>query len=165
MNRLAAIIAVVATLWAAPALAADPTGDWTGTLRTPTGALQLGLEVRRDAKGAYQASYDDLSQNYRGLQMQPAGPGTPPPFKIKSPYGTMTYVWNPARGGWDGVWREKGGAYPIALARGTIPPITGLSPVDRIVLTVIGGVMLLEAAAIARLLQLRRRRRLRLRPA
>jgi len=165
MNRRAAIIAVAATLAASPALAADPTGDWTGALRTPTGTLRLGLEVRRDADGEYRASYDDLSQNYRGLPMQPSGPGAPPPFKIDSPYGTMTYFWSPARGAWDGVWREKSGAYPIALARGTIPPVTGLSPVDRIALSVIGGVMLLEAVAIARLLQLRRRRRLRPRPA
>jgi hypothetical protein len=166
VRRLGALVAAAALLAGTPALAADPAGDWVGTLHTPTGTLKLGLEARRDARGRWQARYDDISQNYRGIPMQSSGPGEPPPFEVRSPYGVMTYAWNPDAGRWGGLWREKGGAYRFALERGTIPPPNGVSPIDRIALSVFGVVMLLEAAAIAWLLRVRsRRRRLRARGA
>ena len=163
MRRLPALLAALALLAASPALAAaDPAGDWTGTLRLPGRDLVLGLEVRRGPDGRWSARYDDISQNYRGFAMRPSGAGDPPPFELKSPFGQMTYAWNPDRGRWEGVWRQKGGVYRLTLARGTIPP-AAISPLDRLSLGGFVVLMLLEAAGIARLLQLRRRRRLRAR--
>ena len=53
------------------------------------------------------------------------------------------------------------GTGAVTLRRNAIPPSPLVPRADAIVLTVIAATMVLEAAGIARLLQLRRRRRLR----
>jgi hypothetical protein len=160
MNAIAASLAAAA-LAAAPApapAAADPAGDWTGTLRTRTIDIRVGLELRRTATG-YRGVYDSISQGYWGVPLRPARPDTPLTLQVTNLSGTLSFTWDPAARDWICAWREKAGVYTTILRRGVIPPAPAISPRDRIFLPLLAIVMVLEAAGIARLLQLRRRRK------
>jgi hypothetical protein len=148
-------------LTAGSCLAADPAGDWVGTLRAYRGEeTRLGMRVSAAPGGGYQATYEDFTHDYRGIPLTPAASGGAPGFRIKTPVGEFTASWDGAAGAWTGVWREKTGAYPISFAHGVIPPAPTVNSRDKVVLGVVGGLILAEGVAIARLLQLRRRRRL-----
>lgn len=170
MNAIVASLAAAAALASAPApapsapAAADPAGDWTGTLHTRTIDIRVGLELRRTATG-YLGVYDSISQGYWGVPLRRAGPDTPLTFQVTNFSGTLSFTWDPAAQDWICAWREKTGVYTTILKRGVIPPAPTVSRQDKIFLPILALVMILEAAGIARLLQLRRRRRLRQRAA
>ena len=164
MTRTRAALAAVAALALTPAAAsaaADPSVDFIGTLRTPRGVQTVGLEVRR-TPGGYQGRYDAITLGYRDITLRPAPASSGPAFDYRLSFGALAFHWDPGAGDWAGAWRDKTGAYPMRLRRGVIPPGPAISRVDAISLAVIVSLMVLEAAGIARLLQLRRRRRLRL---
>jgi hypothetical protein len=159
MTRLKALALAALLSAAGPCFAADPAGDWIGTLHANHGAqTRLGLEVRPSA-GGYAATYEDMTHDYRGLPMTPTRTGAAPGFQIKSRAGVFSADWDGAAGQWKGVWREASGAYPMALTRGPIPPAPAVATRDKWAIGVFAGLAALEAAGIARLLQLRRRRR------
>jgi hypothetical protein len=169
MNRLAASLAVAAALALAPALVsaadpagANPTGDWIGTMHLSKLDIFAGLEIRRTEKG-YEGVYDAISQGYWGVPLTRARPAAPLTFQVTNLSGTLSFTWDPAGQRWTGDWREKGGVWPFTLKRGPIPPAPLVTGRNGIGLALLGGVALLEAAGIARLLYLRRRRRMRLR--
>jgi hypothetical protein len=160
MTRLKGFALAAVLSAAGPCFAADPAGDWIGTLHAHNDEqTRLGLEVRRGPHG-YTATYEDMTHDFRGKPMTPIATGAAPGFEIKSLFGVYTARWDPQAGAWKGVWRESRGVYPMTLARGPIPAAPPISLPDKIAFEVIAGLILLEAAAIARLLQLRRRRRL-----
>ena len=165
MSAIVASLAAAAALATAPAPGpADPTGDWTGTLHTRTIDIAAGLEIRRTPAG-YQAVYDVISQGIWGVHLRRTQPETPLAFAATNLSGTLTFTWDPVAQDWICTWREKAGVYRTTLHRGVIPPAPALSPSDRIFLPIFAVVMILEAVGIARLLQLRRRRRMRQRAA
>ena len=47
---------------------ADLAGDWSGTLKPPTGSLRLVLHVTTDSAGKLSVTLDSLDQNAIGLQ-------------------------------------------------------------------------------------------------
>jgi hypothetical protein len=164
MNAIAASLAAAAALAAAPApTPADPTGDWTGTLQTRTIAIVTGLEIRRTADG-YWGVYDSISQGYWGVPLRRA-PDKPLTLQVTNFDGTLAFTWDPAAKNWICAWHEKGRVYSTILKRGVIPPAPAVSRTDMIALPILALVMILEAVGIARLLQVRRRRRMRQRPA
>jgi hypothetical protein len=155
-------LAAAAAFWmaAAPCLAADPAGDWTGVLHARNGEqTQIGIEVRRGA-GGYAVTYEDVTHEARGWPMTATRTGAAPAFRIGFPVGVFTADWDASAGQWRGQWREWSGAYPMELARGAIPPPPPVARGDKITIGVCVALAVLEAAGIARLLQLRRRRRL-----
>ncbi len=166
MIRFAAVLAALAmsalSLGGA-AVAADPAGDWIGTLHTSKDNLVTGLEVRR-TPGGYEARYDAITGGIWGLPTTLAHSTGALTFEIKAPFGTFTFTWNPAADDWTGLWHDKYGDYPMTLRRGAIPPAPLLSRSDEIILAVAAVLIVLEAGGIAWLLQ-RRRRRVRARTA
>ena len=169
MTRSAAIIAAIVCIVLSAGLAragpaAQPTGDWTGTLRVPDRVVEIGIRVRQTPSG-YRGTYEVIKEQVRNIPLAPVRAVPGPAFEVKSPYGVFESSWDRSRGMWRAEWRTKGKVYPFTLRRGYIPPAPLVSSKDRIVLIVIAAVALLEGAAIARLLQLRRRRRLRARSA
>ena len=167
MNRIAAAFAAVAVLALAPVPAtaaadpaANPVGDWIGTLHTPGIDIVAGLEIRRTPEG-YHGVYDVLSQGLWGVPLTPARPDTPLTLEVTNLSGTLAFTWDPKAQDWTCAWRDKTGVYATTLKRGVIPPAPLVSRQDMIALPIMAGVMVLEAVGIARLLQLRRRRRLR----
>jgi hypothetical protein len=165
MTRWKALALAALLSAAGPCFAADPAGDWIGTLHAHNDEqTRLGIEVRRGPHGLT-ATYEDMTHDYRSLQMTPIGTAAAPAFKITSLIGVYTARWDPQAGAWTGVWRESRGAYPMSLARGAIPPAPAITGRDRITLWITAGLIVLEGVAIARLVQLRRRRRLKALPA
>lgn len=161
MRRLVSSLALAGALAlsAGPALAADPAGDWRGVLQAHNGRTDLGLEIRA-APGGYRATYEDMTHDARGLPMM-AVRDSAPAFRIDSLYGALSISWDGAAGHWRGVWRDRAGAYAMSFQRGAIPPAPPVPKGLKVTIAVLGGLMLLEAAGIARLLQVRRRWRLR----
>ena len=160
MSRIAAMLATVVVLALVPvraSAAADPAGDWIGAMHARKGDLAVGLEVRRTPEG-YQGRYDDITQGLWRIALRPTPTAASLALENRTSFGTLTFVWDPAGDRWGGVWRDKAGAYPIVLRRGAIPPAPPMSRPDAIILGVFAIVMVLEAAAIARLVRLRRRR-------
>jgi len=171
MKRVAASLVIAAALAlpsgpvsAADPAAADPTGDWIGTMHLSKLDIFAGLEIRRTDKG-YEGVYDAISQGAWGVPLTRARPAAPLRFQVTNLSGTLSFTWDPAEQRWTGDWREKSGVYPFSLSRGPIPPASLLSGRTLFALSFIGLLMALEAAGIARLLYLRRRRRTRLRSA
>ena len=160
MSRIAAMVATLAVLALAPAeasAASDPAGDWIGAMHARKGDLATGLEVRRTAEG-YQGSYDDITQGLWGIPVRRPATAASLVLENRSSIGTLTFAWDPAADRWTGTWRDKTGAYSMILRRGAVPPAPVMSRPDAIILGVFAVVMALEAAGIARLAQLRRRK-------
>jgi len=164
MNRIAAAFAAVAVLALAPAPAsaagdpaAEPVGDWIGTLHTPTIDIDAGLEIRRTPQG-YHGVYDAISQGIWGVPLTQARPDAPLTLEVTNRSGTLTFAWDPKARDWTGAWRTKVDVHAMTLRRGAIPPRPLVSPPDMIGIAILSAVMVLEALGIARLLQLRRRR-------
>jgi len=169
MTRTFATLAAAAwmVIAAAPAVAApaaDPAGDWVGQMPTAGRVLETGLRVHRTPQG-YQATYEGISQGYRNVALTPVRAAPGPSFRATSPYGVYAVRWDPAAGAWKGEWRQNGKVFAFALRRGTIPPPSLIPQLARMPLAIVLAVIVLQAAGIARLLQLRRRRRLKAKPA
>src|SRR6185503_3275418 len=115
MNRVAASLVMAAALALAsgPALAAtpaaaDPAGDWTGTMHLSKLDIFAGLEIRRTANG-YEGVYDAISQGAWGVPLTRARPDTPLRFQVTNLSGALSFSWDPAAQRWTGDWREKSG--------------------------------------------------------
>jgi hypothetical protein len=165
MTRSFAAALLALPLSAGPCLAAEPAGDWVGVLTGSGGSqTRLALEVRPAAHG-YSVTYEDLTHQFRGFPMKPTPADAPASYLLETPSGSLTVRWDVAAGQWQGVWRERSGDYRMSFSPGTIPPAPAITTPDKIVLGVTAGLIVVEGVAIARLLQLRRRRRLRVQAA
>jgi hypothetical protein len=161
MTRTLSVLAVVAVLilGAGQALAAaDPAGDWIGTLQTKDRRVVIGLGVRGQP-GRYQAVYNDMTQDFWNIPMSPLRTDAGPVFElVRWPVGTFQVRWDPSAGVWRGAWKDKYRAWPLVLRRGAIPPAPLFTRSDKITLAGASGFIVLMTAGIVRLLQLRRRR-------
>jgi hypothetical protein len=156
--RRAALLAGLCLILASPAAwAAEPTGEWVGTLHMPSRDYRLGLRVSHDASGDH-ATYDWLDLGIRNVSLDRVGGRPDLVFRRGARQGIFTAHWDPALG-WRGEWLRQGHPYSMIFRPGVLPPAPLISKADRIAFSVVGAVIVLEAAGIARLLQLRRRRR------
>jgi hypothetical protein len=155
---LRAVLLALCLLLAAPAAwAAGPTGEWVGTLHMPGRDYRLGLRIRHDASGDH-ATYDWLDLGIRDVSLDRVGGPPDLVFQRSARPGTFTARWDPDRG-WRGEWLRKGHPYPMTFRPGVLPPAPLISQADWIAFSAVGAIILLEGVGIARLLQLRRRRR------
>jgi hypothetical protein len=157
-RRVSAVLAALCLLLAAPAAwALEPAGEWVGVLHMPKRDYRLGLKVRHDAAGDH-ATYDWLDLGIRNVPLDRVAGAPGLVFQRGAPQGTFTARWDPAQG-WRGEWLRRGRPYAMTFRPGVLPPPPLVSKADRIAFGVVGVLILAEGVAIARLLQLRRRRR------
>ncbi len=158
MRKLACTVAALAlAALVAGRAQADPAGDFIGLVAEPSHPVKVGIQVRR-VPGGYQGDYRAISLQFRPAPMTALRTGGAPAFEARSPVGELRLDWNASAGDWRGVWRDRRGVWPTTLRRGAIPPLPQIARVDVIALAGAAVLMLLEAAGIAHLLQLRRRR-------
>jgi pimeloyl-ACP methyl ester carboxylesterase len=124
MKKLCHILLILlAALVATPAAAqGDVTGDWHGTLTTPSGSLRLQITLRAGADGALTGE----------LEIPDQAPGRKRPMSTVSvadgrlrfviPSGNISYegAWNASTQRFDGTFRQ-GVELPLAFARGSFP--------------------------------------------
>jgi hypothetical protein len=161
MKRLACALALAVGLASTPAAAAqppqDPAGEFRGVIHVRKWTYDVGLRVRRTPDG-YAASYDWITLDIWDIPMQGVAARAGPAFERKAPQGTFVARFDP-RTGWRGEWRRWGEVFPMQFRRAPLPPAPLLPRPDRNALIILGGLVLAESAGIARLLQLRRRRK------
>jgi hypothetical protein len=98
-------------------------GSWYGALPLQAGALRLQFEISAGADGALQGTAASVDQ----------GPATTPLADVKAADGTLSFAvpriqgrfmgrWDAGRAGWNGVWSQPGGVFPILFKVGHAPP-------------------------------------------
>ena len=129
---LAAVL-ILAILPAGAAMAADPTGDWIGMMKTPTyGDLTMALHLRK-APGGYEGTVDDITLGYRDLALKGVeASGERLAFDIPDARARFEATWDAAAGQWAGVWKAPGVEQGLALrlARGVSPPNPSVPGLD-----------------------------------
>lgn len=158
MSRLVALAVLLIALMALPAAAqtADPVGEFRGVMHVRKWTYDVGLRVRSTPQG-YSATFDWITLELFDIPLnRVAGAGLA--FERRAPQGVLVVRFDPDAG-WRAEWHRWGRLFPSTLQRAALPPAPLLPRPDRNVLILLGVLIVLQGAAIGRLLQLRARRR------
>jgi hypothetical protein len=158
MKRLLCLLALAAWLATTPAAAQpqDPAGEFRGVIHVRKWTYDVGLRVRHTPDG-YAATFDWITLDLWDIPLEGVAASGGPVFERKAPQGTLVARFDPQTG-WRAEWRRWGEVFPVQLRRAPLPPAPLLPRPDRNALLVMGALIVLQGAGIARLLQLRRRR-------
>ena len=115
-------ILLLAALLAGAVQAQDITGDWKGTITTPTLEIRLALHVSKDKSGL-KASMDSLDQGALGMVLSGVTfQGSTLKFNVDAAQGKYEGKLG-GNGAIDGLWTQGGMPYPLKFERGTFQPI------------------------------------------
>ena len=111
----------------APTIAADPVGDWIGTLDVGT-KLRVALHVKR-AGTTLSGTADSPDQGAFGIEVpEIVADGDHLSFEIQSIEGQYTGTWDAAKQRYVGTWTQGGRMLPLEFTRGAYPPAKGPAP-------------------------------------
>ncbi len=126
MRLLRAVVAglLLALALAPPCWAAEPAGDWLGTLAvTPALNLRIAVHIRSSPQGVYSATWDSVDQ---GLFDAPvanlAVTDQALSFDVTNLNAHYAAKWDATAGQWTGQWTQASKPFPLDLARGVAPP-------------------------------------------
>jgi len=131
LKALAAAFAVAALLVsAAPAMAEDAAGDWTGVITTPTVALHIAVHIHATGAGAYAGAVDSPDQGAFDVPIaNVVATADHLSFDIPATHGSYAGQWDAGAHQWKGAFTQAGAALPLSLARGVLggkPVVAGL---------------------------------------
>jgi len=118
-------LSLVFGLAAGPALAVDPTGDWTGLL---AGHLHADLHLSAKVGGGLAGVLDIPDQGVGDIPLTEVT-ATATTLTFKAPMGAAFQgAWDPVKSAWVGVVNQGGAALPLSLTRGVAPRPTSTCP-------------------------------------
>ncbi len=124
MRKIRNLIALF-MLIAAPhaAFAADPKGDWIGTLEADaSNKLRLAVHIKAGDDGRLQGTLDSLDQGANGIALADiASTGDSLSFSVPAVAGGYEGKWDGAQKAWVGQWTQGGGSLPLVLKAGSQP--------------------------------------------
>ncbi|HLZ81936.1 MAG TPA: serine hydrolase, partial [Caulobacteraceae bacterium] len=114
----------------AAAYAADPVGDWIGTVTVTPLAYRLAIHIHKTPDGAYGGTYDSLDRATYDVPLAEVA-ARADSLSFAAPSTNLHYAakWDAATQSWLGQWTLEGRTYPLKLTHGAFPPaatITGL---------------------------------------
>ena len=128
MRALSVSILVPVAVMAAPAIAQEADGYWTGTLRVGTAELPVGFDIRRGEDGALNASLDSPSQGSFDIPVDAVRvEGDTLIATVSVLSGRYEGAWDSAARRWTGSWTQGGQVFPLALTRGERPDRSSVS--------------------------------------
>jgi serine-type D-Ala-D-Ala carboxypeptidase/endopeptidase len=128
---MAAAFALAAALaFAAPAMAEDAAGDWTGVITTPAAALHIAVHIHATGAGAYAGAVDSPDQGAFDVPIaNVVASADHLSFDVPATHGSYAGQWDAGAHQWKGAFTQAGAALPLTLARGVLggkPVVAGL---------------------------------------
>ena len=119
---LGGLSAIVAVSLAAPAIAEDAQGQWSGVI---AGQLTVVLDVSKTADGQWQATFGSPSQSFTSKVDQLTTDATHISFALPKLNASYQASWNEPAKAWTGVWTQ-GQKVPLNFKR--VTPGAGAEP-------------------------------------
>ncbi len=128
---LAAAFVLAAVLaFAAPAMAEDAAGDWTGVVTTPAAALHVAVHIHATGAGGYTGTVDSPDQGAFDVPLAKVVVSEGRlSFDVPATHGSYAGQWDAGAHQWKGVLTQAGAALPLNLAHGALagkPIVAGL---------------------------------------